>query len=62
MSSEEIGRVLNGKVKSCGMKFKAATEIPEKLEADFVYPNLPSKCTWDKNKKDQESPHQKIPL
>lgn len=44
------------------IKYKAARECPSTLEADFVYPNLPSRCTWDRNKNIEMSPHTKRPL
>lgn len=57
------GHSVNGKVKTTKcpshMQYSAVTEIPETLEKDFVYPDLPSRCTWDRNKKDQVTPHTK---
>lgn len=44
------------------IQFKSAREFPDKLESDFVYPNLPSKCTWDRTQLDQLSPHTHRPL
>jgi hypothetical protein len=40
-----------------------ALDIPEVLEADFVYPDLPSNCTWVQEKSEQPpTPHTVRPL
>jgi hypothetical protein len=44
------------------LKFKSLTECPEHLEADFVYPDLKSKCTWTRNGDSECSPHTKRSL
>jgi len=39
------------------IKYKAL-DMPENLQADFVYPDTPSKCTWVQEKSSQpETPH-----
>lgn len=37
---------------STHLKYKAL-EIPQTLQKDFVYPDLPSKCTWISDKEEQ---------
>jgi hypothetical protein len=34
-------------------KYKAIEEMPTKLQDDFIYPDLPSKCTWVREKSQQ---------
>lgn len=64
MSENLNGNSVNGKSKECPshVKYNALAECPAALEADFVYPDSPSRCTWDRNKNDQQSPHTKRPL
>lgn len=53
----------NGTPPSCPthIRYEAMENIPETLEPDFVFPDLPSKCTWSPNK-DSVTPHSIRPL
>lgn len=50
---------LNGTTKLC--PYKILKDLPKVLPADFVLPNLPSRCTWT-SEKNQQSPHPKRTL
>lgn len=42
---------------------KVLKDVPNVMPANFVRPDLPSRCTWTLNKEDQTpSPHTKKPL
>lgn len=44
------------------LKYKAL-DMPTLLEADFVYPDMQSKCTWVQEKSEQQpTPHTVRPL
>lgn len=52
--SESASAVTNGNgYCETHLKYKAL-DIPEVLEPEFVYPDLPSKCTWVQDKSQQE--------
>lgn len=58
------GVEVNGNSRKCPthVEYKAVTDCPKVLEPDFVYPDLPSRCTWDRNSKCELTPHTKRPL
>jgi hypothetical protein len=60
----ESESAVNGNGNHCltHLKYKAL-DMPSSLQADFVYPDLPSKCTWVVEKdKQPETPHTIRPL
>ena len=44
------------------IRYKSVENCPETLEPDFVYPDLPSRCRWDRSKRNESSPHSIRPL
>lgn len=50
--SENESVALNGNHCLTHLKYKAL-DMPSKLQSDFVYPDLPSKCTWEPDKSKQ---------
>lgn len=53
---------INGAKCPTHITYNAVSQIPAVLEDDFVYPNTPSRCTWNKNKINDSSAHSKRPL
>lgn len=55
---------VNGSRQKCPthIEYKAVTECPETIEPDFVYPDLPSRCTWDRHGNIEPTPHSIRPL
>lgn len=62
--SESESVAVNGNGNHCvtHLKYKAL-EMPKTLQADFVYPDKPSGCTWVQDKSEQKpTPHTVRPL
>jgi hypothetical protein len=52
---------VNGKPKLC--PYKILKDLPNVMPSNFIRPDLPSKCTWMKNKSEQPTnPHTVRPL
>lgn len=60
----EMMNGVNGNHPQCPthIRFEAVENCPDILESDFVFPDLPSKCTWNRNHPNEASSHTKRPL